>query len=122
MNINQINNQINNQNKDKINEVIKPKANLQEIKEVIQDYFEDNNKVQSFLLENFNITKDKKDRVKCSEFNERFNRRNGEKLSPQKINKDMLFNGFNIYRSNGIKYYVGIKFKSVNDLTDNSLN
>ena len=73
----------------------------QEIIEAIQNYFEDNNPVQTFLLEHFHITKDKKDRVKCSEFNDRFNRCSAEKLTPQKINKDMIFNGFDIYRSHG---------------------
>ena len=99
-------------------EIIQP----QEIKDAIQDYFEDNNPVQSFLLEYFEITKDKKDRVKCSEFNDRFNRCGTEKLSPQKINKDMLFNGIDTIKSSGIKFFVGIRFKSVNDLEDNPLD
>ena len=98
-------------------EIIQP----QEIKDALNNYFEDNNPVQSFLLEYFEITKDKKDRVKCSEFNDRFNRCGTEKLSPTKIIKDMAFNGFDIYKSNGIKYFVGIKFKII-ETEDNPLD
>ena len=98
-------------------EIIQP----QEIKDALNNYFEDNNPVQSFLLEYFEITKDKKDRVKCSEFNDRFNRCGTEKLSPTKIIKDMAFNGFDIYKSNGIKYFVGIKTKII-ESEDNPLD
>jgi len=93
----------------------------QEIKEAIKDYFEENNPVQSFLLEYFEITKNNKDRVKCSEFNDYFNRRNGERLTPQKIIKDMAFNGVNIVKSSGIRFFSGIKFKIIND-NDNDLD
>ena len=58
------------------------------------------------------ITKDNKHMCLCSEFTKMFNAFSEEKVSGQKIVKDMAFNGFEVHKNKGNKYYYGLVVKS----------
>jgi hypothetical protein len=68
--------------------------------------------LKDILSEYFVITKNSKDKIKCSEFVILYNKYSVKEFPAYKIHKDMGLNGFEIYRSNGIKYYTGIKEKN----------
>lgn len=87
--------------------IIQPES----VKESLNNYIEENNPIKTFLEETFIITKNNDDRYLCSEFTKLYNSVMVEKLSPTKINKDMTFNGFEIKKSNGLRYYCGLKLK-----------
>ena len=92
-----------------------------EVKDSINTYIEDNNPVKAFIDKYYTITKNKKDRILSSDFtkhiNEKFDQKS-EKLSGQKIKKDMIFNGFDIIIYEGLRYYYGLVLNKKQDDTD----
>jgi P4 family phage/plasmid primase-like protien len=89
-----------------------------------KQYVDDNNTVKAFIDEHFEITtpnKDSKNKIKCSEFNKLYNVFAEEKLTPDKIQSQMVHNKFNRLINKGIYYYYGLVRKYNND-DDNDAN
>lgn len=55
-------------------------------------------------------------RIKCSEFVILFNSYALNKLSPDKVHKDMSFNGYEKHKIKGIQYYIGLIKKEYESL------
>jgi P4 family phage/plasmid primase-like protien len=78
-----------------------------------KEYLNENNPILDWLDNKVEITNDSKDRIKTSEIHKKYNDDDDieRHLNKTDMCKYMVFNGFEIKKIKGIRYYTGCKFK-----------
>lgn len=86
----------------------------EEVKEESKDYFEENNEVGSWIKEKCTMTNNRDDKYTTQELYNLFKDDNkGTTLDPKRFGMAMTFNKLPSSKSDGIRYYRGIKYKVI---------
>ena len=86
-----------------------------EVKNETNDYINDNNPLKSYLDSHCDITRKITDKIKCSDLFDHFinNDDNERGLNRKTFADFMVSNNFAKKKSDGLFYYVGLKFKNL---------
>jgi P4 family phage/plasmid primase-like protien len=98
-------------NKDYAKDIIIPSIVLDETK----DYIDENNYMKDWIEQALVTSKDIKDRIKTTELHRLYNESECAEVQLNSMDavKCMTFNGFEIKKIGGVKYYINCKFKDV---------
>lgn len=97
-----------NENKD-INYIELP----EEVKQQNKEYIEENNNIKSFINENYEITKDEKNKIKSSDLLKHYNEFNDTKTDAKKLKQMMEYNRFKYKKMKDGYYYTNLILKRV---------
>jgi P4 family phage/plasmid primase-like protien len=83
------------------------------------EYIQSSNEVLGFILENYKITDNDKDRIQSSVLFDDYKRKTNTKMTTSKFKEDILgISGISLKNPKGVKYFTGIKALTADDLDD----
>ena len=90
----------------------------EEVKQQNKEYIEENNNILTFINENYEITKDIKDKIKSSDLLIAYNSYNDVKIDSRKLKQMMEYNRFKFIKNRDGNYYTNLKLKIDDDIND----